>query len=148
MRKKNKIKNKKQRVLALVLSLWLEWKRLNGQYCSQPFMIVWNDIGSFRWPFNDWCYTRFSKPILNLTISVIEPLCTVPYNLFGIKKQSRTCLFTTVHWYGLALSEMRKLNVEQEMKGEREREREGEELDTERGRVEGEWEREYNRKYK
>jgi hypothetical protein len=33
---------------------------------------------------------------------------------------------------------MRKLNVEQEMKGEREREREGEELDTERGRVEGE----------
>jgi hypothetical protein len=53
---------------------------------------LWKLISSSQWPFNDQCYTRFSKPISNLPILVILLLTTVPSCLFNIEKQSCSCL--------------------------------------------------------
>jgi hypothetical protein len=56
------------------------------------FTTLWNDINSSQWKFNDWSYSRFSKPILNPLISVVVPFYTITSYLSDIKKQSRSCL--------------------------------------------------------
>jgi hypothetical protein len=59
---------------------------------SISFTTVWKDIANSRWPFNEWCHMRFSKPIVNLLISVIVLFHTLLSCSSVIEKQSRSSL--------------------------------------------------------